>query len=65
MLTSRLNDIVLLSYSNLQRFKVMILVDVNVLAKDSLVLPNKVKAFDSHNCDAVKFEDFVLSTGLH
>lgn len=64
VLTSRLNDIVLLSYSNLQRFKVMILVDVNVLAKDTLVLPNKVKAFDSHNCDVARFEDVSVLTGL-
>jgi hypothetical protein len=27
----------------------MILIDVNVLAKDILVLPNEVKAFDSHD----------------
>jgi hypothetical protein len=50
--TGRLDNVVLLSYSHLQRFKVMILINVNVLAKDILVLPNKVKAFDSH--DAMK-----------
>lgn len=64
MLTCRLDDVVLLGYSDLQRFKVMILIDVNVLAKDIFVLPNKVKTFDSHNCDAVKFEDVAQSTGL-
>lgn len=54
----------MLGYSDLQRFKVMILIDVNVLAKDIFVLPNKVKTFDSHDCDAVKFGDVAQSTGL-
>jgi hypothetical protein len=48
VLTRRLDYIVLLSYSNLQCFKVMILIDVNILMKHVFALPNEIKAFDSH-----------------
>jgi len=48
LLTSRLDNVVLFSYSNLQRLKVMVLVDMDVLTIDGLVLPNEVEAFDGH-----------------
>lgn len=48
LLTSWLDDVVLLSYSNLQSFKIMVLIDVDFLVKDIFALPNEVEAFDSH-----------------
>jgi hypothetical protein len=43
-----LDDVVLFSDCKLQRFEVMVLVDVNVIAIDVPVEANEVKAFDSH-----------------
>ena len=48
MLTSSLYDIVLFSYSYLQRFEIMILVNMNILVKDLLALTDKVESFDGH-----------------
>jgi hypothetical protein len=46
--TSRLNHIVLFRNRDLQCFKVVILVNVNVLMKDVFALTNEVEAFDGH-----------------
>lgn len=47
-ITSRLDDVVVFRYGNLQRRKVMALIDLDVLVVDAFVLSKKVEAFDCH-----------------
>lgn len=49
MFTSWLDDVVLFGYGDLQRLKVMAVIDVDVLVKDVFVLADQVEAFDSHD----------------
>jgi hypothetical protein len=46
--TSCFDDVVLLSYSELQSFEVVILVDMDILVEYILVLADEVEAFDGH-----------------
>jgi hypothetical protein len=47
--TSCLDDVVLFSYSELQSFEVVILVDMDVLMINILALADEVEALDGHN----------------
>jgi hypothetical protein len=49
LFTGWLDDVVLLGYGDLQRFKVVALINMDVLVVDVLVLTDEVKAFDSHD----------------
>jgi hypothetical protein len=46
--TGCFDDVVLLSYSELQSFKVVVLVDMDILVEHILVLADEVEALDGH-----------------